>query len=40
LCVEFLHKIRNQIKFSSLDNLKAQIIEDQKLARDLIRDYE
>tara|TARA_B100001057_G_scaffold75203_1_gene69891 strand:- start:12727 stop:13608 length:882 start_codon:yes stop_codon:yes gene_type:complete len=40
LCVEFLHKIRNQIKFSSLDNLKAQINEDQKLARDLIRDYE
>ena len=40
LTVEFLHKIREQIKFSSIDDLKSQIKNDQKLAKDLIKNYE
>ena len=40
LTVKFLHKIREQIKFSSLDDLKSQIKKDQKLAKDLIKNYE
>ncbi len=40
LTVKFLHKIREQIKFSSLDDLKSQIKKDQKLAKDLIQNYE
>ena len=31
--VEFLHKIRNEMKFDGLDALKAQIAEDVKVAR-------
>jgi riboflavin kinase/FMN adenylyltransferase len=31
--VEFLHKLRDEMKFESLDALKAQIANDVKLAR-------
>ena len=33
--VDFLHKIRDEKKFASLDALKAQIKKDVALARDL-----
>jgi riboflavin kinase/FMN adenylyltransferase len=34
--VEFLHKIRDEMKFESLDALKAQIANDVKLARNFL----
>jgi len=34
--VEFLHKIRNEMKFDGLDALKAQIAIDVELARNFL----
>ena len=40
VCVEFLCKIRDQIKFASIDELKAQINKDKKTVFELIKSYE
>ena len=40
VCVEFLCKIRDQVKFASIDELKAQINKDKKTAFELIKSYE
>ena len=40
LSVEFLCKIRDQIKFNSIDDLKNQIQKDKEKAESLLKDYE
>ena len=40
LSVEFLCKIRDQIKFNSIDDLKNQIQNDKEKAESLLKDYE
>ena len=36
--IEFIKRIRDEIKFSSLDNLKVQLEKDKKLCLKLIKD--
>ena len=40
LTIEFLCKIRDQIKFDSIDDLKNQIQKDKEKAESLLKDYE
>ena len=40
LSIEFLCKIRDQIKFNSVEELKIQINDDKKNASELIKSYE
>jgi riboflavin kinase/FMN adenylyltransferase len=40
LSIEFLCKIRGQVKFNSVEELKIQINEDKNKARELLKSYE
>ena len=40
LSIEFLCKIRDQIKFDSIDDLKNQIQKDREKAESLLKNYE
>ena len=40
LSIEFLCKIRDQVKFNSVEELKIQINEDKNKARELVKVYE
>ena len=40
LSIEFLCKIRNQVKFNSVEELKIQINDDKNNARELLKSYE
>ena len=40
LSIEFLCKIRDQVKFDSIDDLKNQIQKDREKAQSLLKNYE